>query len=241
MKNQKSLKSHLFSFSKKIEKSGFSISTIESKKQNLSVFSKWLSEEGLEDILPSQFEKKHLAKFKNKLTKKGLSSKTVTRYLKTIEDLIEYLGEKKIDTPLLKEECESDVQRVVNHYFKTKGYSLEDIKQNAKKKKIIYSRYTRAAKDLLELAGSVKKANSAIDKVALWAKSRNLDYAIETVFKKWPEIKNLKPREKKITPFFRGDPMVWSKNKEKWYVINKTGDWLEFAGEKDEIDWKEED
>jgi hypothetical protein len=45
------------------------------------------------------------------------------------------------------------------------------------------------------LAGSVEKAKEAIAKVAEWAKSRNLDYAIETVFKKWLELDKLKPKE----------------------------------------------
>ncbi len=136
---------------------------------------------------------------------------------------------------------ESDVQQIVNHYFYSKGFTLEEIKENAKKRKIVYSRYTKPAKDLLYLAGSVKKATNAIDKVASWAKSRNLDYAIETIFKKWPEINKLKPKEKKIKPYFRGNPMVWSKTKQKWYVINSDGDWLEFAGKKEEMEWKEED
>ncbi len=140
-----------------------------------------------------------------------------------------------------KKKEENDIQKIVNHYFYTRGFSLEEVKENAKKKKIIYSRYTKPAKDLLYLAGSVEKAKKAIDKVSQWAESRGLDYAIETVFKKWPEINKLKPKEKKIKPYFRGDPMIWSKTKEKWFVINKEGDWLEFAGDKKEIEWKEEE
>ncbi len=140
-----------------------------------------------------------------------------------------------------RKEEENDIQKIVNHYFCSKGFSLEEIKENAKKRKIIYSRYTKPAKDLLYLAGSVKKAQNAIDKVAIWAKSRNLDYAIETVFKKWPELNKLKAKEKKLKPYFRDDPMIWSKNKQKWFVINKDGDWLEFAGKKEEIKWKEEE
>lgn len=110
---------------------------------------------------------------------------------------------------------ESRIQQIVNHYFYSKGLNLEEIKENAKKKKIIYSRFTRPAKQLLELAGSVKKAKKAIDTVASWAKSRNLDYAIETVFKKWLELDRLKPKEVVKKPFYRGDPMVWSATKRK--------------------------
>lgn len=133
---------------------------------------------------------------------------------------------------------ETAIQKIVNHYFFTKGLTLNQIKEDAKKKKIIYSRFTRPAKQLLELAGSVRKAKNAITKVAEWAKSRNLDYAIETVFKKWLELDRLKPKEIVKKPYFLGNPMVWSETKRKWYVISPEGDWLEFAGREEEIEWR---
>ena len=133
---------------------------------------------------------------------------------------------------------ETSIQKVVNHYFCTKGLSLEKIKKDAKKKKIIYSRFTRPAKDLLELAGSTLKAKKAITTVADWAKSRNLDYAIETVFKKWLELDRLKPKEIVKKPFYLGNPMVWSETKRKWFVIDKDDRWLEFADKESEIKWK---
>ena len=132
----------------------------------------------------------------------------------------------------------TDIQRVVNHYFFTKGLSLEEIKLSAKKRKIIYARYVRPAGDLLKLAGSLKKALEAIDKVAIWAKSRGLEYSIETVFKKWPELDRLKPKEVIKKPFYQGNPMVWSETKKKWYVITPEGEWLEFAGDEKEIEWR---
>ena len=133
---------------------------------------------------------------------------------------------------------ETAIQKIVNHYFYTKGLSLDKIKKDAKKQKIIYSRFTRPAKQLLELAGNVTKAKKAITTVSQWAKSRNLDYAIETVFKKWLELDRLKPKEIVKKPFYRDDPMVWSQAKRKWYVIDKDGKWLEFADKKSEIKWK---
>lgn len=133
---------------------------------------------------------------------------------------------------------ETDIQKIVNHYFYSKGLSLDEIKKNAKKRKIIYSRYTRPAKQLLELAGSIKKAKNAIDKVAQWAQSRDLDYAIETVFKKWLELDKLKPKEIIKKPFYQGTPMIWSQTKNKWYVVNEEGDWREFAGDENDIEWK---
>ena len=118
-----------------------------------------------------------------------------------------------------KQQEETNIQQVVNHFFYSKGLSLEKIKRDAKKKKIVYSRFTRPAKQLIELAGSVRKAKSAITTVAQWAQSRGLDYAIETVFKKWLELDRLKPKEVVKKPFFRGDPMVWSETKKKWFVV----------------------
>ncbi len=137
-----------------------------------------------------------------------------------------------------KQQEETAIQRIVNHYFYTKGLSLEQIKKDARKKKIVYSRFVRPAKQLLELAGSARKAEAAITKVADWAKSRKLDYAIETVFKKWLELDRLKPKEIVKKPYFQGDPLVWSGAKNKWYVISKYGDWLEFAGKEDEVEWR---
>ena len=132
----------------------------------------------------------------------------------------------------------NEIQRIVNHYFYTKGLTLKEVKENAKKRKIIYSRYVKPAKQLLELAGSFKKAIEAIDKVAAWAKSRNLDYTIETVFKKWLELDRLKPKEIIKKPYFQGNHMVWSQTRKKWYVIDEGGQWLEFAGEEKEIEWR---
>jgi len=133
---------------------------------------------------------------------------------------------------------ETAVRQVVTHYFETKGLSLAELKQNAKKRKIIYSRYTKPAKQLLELAGSLEKAKEAIDRVAKWAKSRNLDYTIETVFKRWLELDRLKPKEIVKKPYYRENPMVWSQAHRKWYVINEEGSWLEFAGKEEDIEWK---
>ena len=133
---------------------------------------------------------------------------------------------------------ETAIRQIVTYYFESKDLSLEELKKNAKKRKIVYSRYTKPAKQLLELSGSIEKAKKAIDIVADWAKSRNLDYVIETVFKKWLELDRLKPKEIVKKPFYYKDPMVWSETKKKWYVISPEGEWLEFAGEKQDIEWR---
>jgi hypothetical protein len=90
----------------------------------------------------------------------------------------------------------------------------------------------------LELAGSVEKAKEAIDKVAKWATTRKLDYSIETVFKKWLELDRLRPKEVVKKPFYRGDPMIFSEIKKKWFVISKYGEWLEFADKESTIEWR---
>jgi len=154
-------------------------------------------------------------------------AKKIEEYLK--KGKIKYYEELKEKTA---------IRSIVTHYFQTKDISLNELKKSAKKRKIIYSRFTKPAKQLLELAGSVEKSKEAIDKVAEWAKSRNLDYAIETVFKKWLELDRLKPKEVVKKPYFQGNPMVWSETKRKWYVISPEGEWLEFAGKEKEIEWR---
>ena len=132
---------------------------------------------------------------------------------------------------------ETAIQNIIAHFFQTKGLGLQELKENAKKRKIIYSRYTKPAKQLLELAGSVEAAKEAITKIAVWANSRKLDYTIETVFKKWLELDRLKPKEIVKKPFYRGNPMIWSETKKKWFVI-KDGEWLEFADKESTMEWR---
>jgi len=155
------------------------------------------------------------------------------------EKIEEFLKKKKIKYyEDLKEE--QAIRVIITHYFETKGVSLDKLKKDAKKRKIIYSRFTKPAKQLIELTGSVENAKKAITKVADWAKSRKLDYAIETVFKKWLELDTLKPKEIVKKPFFQNRPIIWSQTRNKWYVLDKYGEWLEFAGKKEEIEWRVE-
>lgn len=159
---------------------------------------------------------------------------------KNAKKIEEFIKKNKIsDFEELKEE--TAIQNIIAHFFESKGVGLQELKNNAKKRKIIYSRFTKPAKQLLELAGSVKKAKEAIDKVASWANTRKLDYAIETVFKKWLELDRLKPKEIVKKPFYKGNPMIWSETKKKWFVISKYGEWLEFADKENTIEWKIKD
>jgi DNA polymerase/3'-5' exonuclease PolX len=149
----------------------------------------------------------------------------------------EYIKKQKI-TYFEELQEETAIRQIITHFFYSKGLGLQELKENAKKRKIIYSRFTKPAKQLLELAGSIEKSKEAIDKVAAWANSRKLDYTIETVFKKWLELDRLKPKEVVKKPFYKGDPMIYSQAKRKWYVISKQGEWLLYAGKESEIEWR---
>lgn len=153
--------------------------------------------------------------------------------------IVEYIKTKKIVRyEELKKERTLQLQQIVTHYFETKGLSLQWLKQNSKSRAIQYQRFAKPAEQLLDLAGSVEKAKVAMTKVAEWAKTRKLDYSIETVFKKWLELDSLKPKEIVKKAFYKNKPMVWSEQKKKWFVITPEGDWLEFAGEKKDIEWR---
>ena len=156
---------------------------------------------------------------------------------KNAKKIEEYIKKQKI-TEFDELNEETAIQNIIAHFFQTKGVGLQELKNNAKKRNIIYSRYTKPAKQLLDLAGSIDEAKKAMEKVAAWANSRKLDYTIETVFKKWLELDRLKPKEIVKKPFYRGDPMIFSATKKKWFVISKYGEWLEFADKESSIEWK---
>lgn len=127
----------------------------------------------------------------------------------------------------------TNVQQVVNHFFVLKGWDNKG-KEYYKTNKIIYARFLRPAKDLLDLCeNNIDEANLCLSKVADWAKSRELDWSIETVFKKWYDIDKLKPKEKK--PYLGGFRAFQKNN--QWYVIKDSGEINMWAGKK-EVVWK---
>jgi ribosomal protein S13 len=171
--------------------------------------------------------------------KKGTKGITEIKGIgKSIAEKIEEFLEKKKIEYLEQLEQETAIRQVITHYFQTKNISLDQLKKSARKKDIVYSRYTKPAKQLIELAGSVQKAQKAISVVADWANSRKLDYSIETVFKKWLELDRLKPKEVVKKPFYNNNPLVWSEAKKKWFVVDQTNTWLEFADDEKEIEWR---
>ena len=89
-----------------------------------------------EDI--SQIYKKEGLKGLEKISGIGKSiARKIEEYLK--REKIKYYEELKEETA---------IRQIITHYFKTKGLSLEELKRDAKKRKIIYSRYTKPAKQL---------------------------------------------------------------------------------------------
>ena len=79
----------------------------------------------------------------------------------------------------------TEIQQIVNHYFYTKGYTLEEVKEYSKTGEIKYARYVRSAKQLLELTDTVENAKKELDKISTWANDNGLEYSIETVIKRY--------------------------------------------------------
>jgi len=124
------------------------------------------------------------------------------------------------------------VHSLVNYFFELKGWADKD-KSFYQKRKIIYSRFTRPAKELLNLCEQdLEEAKQCLKKIADWADSRELGWGIETTFKKWYELDLLKPKEKK--PYYENNRAFQMSG--KWWVLMPNGEKKEFAGsEKDFI------
>ena len=125
-------------------------------------------------------------------------------------------------------------QDIVNYFFELKGWDNKS-KEFYAKNKIIYGRYTKPAKELLFLCdNNLNEARECLDKLSKWAISHDLDWSIETVFKKWYDIDHLKIKEKK--PFIEGQRAF--KKLSKWYLIDRTGEIKEYVGSLDKIEYK---
>ena len=127
-------------------------------------------------------------------------------------------------------------QEIVNYFFELKGWGNKE-KDFYSENKIVYARYVRPAKELLELCEqNVSDAKECLNKVSIWAKSRDLDWSIETVFKKWYELDFLKPKEKK--PHFDGCRIFQKTIGGKWWIV-RNGEIKELGRplKKEEILW----
>lgn len=128
------------------------------------------------------------------------------------------------------------VKELVNFFFEKKGWSNKE-KSFYKDKKIIYGQHSRAAKQLLELCdNNLDEAKQCISKISEWAKSRELDWSINTVFKKWYDIDILKPKDKK--PYIDGMRAFQKVEGGKWYVVGRDGETKEYGQKPKEIIYK---
>lgn len=136
------------------------------------------------------------------------------------------------NTSEITSDIATPLQSVVNYFYELKGWDYKE-----KKYKSIYARYTKPAKELLELCdGNIKEAQFCIKKVCDWANSRDLDWGIETVFKKWYDIDKLMPARKEKKPYYMGNRMFKMGN--QWKVIMPNGEIKTYADNINKIEYK---
>jgi len=90
---------------------------------------------------------------------------------------------------------ETAIRQIVTYFFETKGVNLEQLKNDAKKRDIVYSRFTKPPNSYWSWPARSSGQGCHKNRGRL-ANSRKLDYAIETVFKKWLELDRLQPKER---------------------------------------------
>lgn len=141
----------------------------------------------------------------------------------------ERVKEKKYQPPT---PSRGEAPKIVNHFFELKGWADKG-KEFYTKNKIIYGRFIRPAGDILEVCeGNLEYAKDRVSKVAAWANSRELDWSLETVIKKFMDIDQLQEKEKK--PYWKGNPM-YKDHSGRWKVIMKDGRHLSYHSKLSEI------
>jgi len=117
--------------------------------------------------------------------------------------LIETNNNNKNDKKYKKEEeskyitpPETDIQKIVNYYKCSKGVPLDDKSWD----KINYARYSKSAKNLIEILGNIEEVNMCIGEIKKRMDNSGLSWTLETVAK-WAhdykiEIKNKEIKEK---------------------------------------------
>lgn len=119
---------------------------------------------------------------------------------------------------------------IVKYYFKKKDYEPDE-----REFKLLFKSFKNEADKVLRLGKHSDKIKKKIDQTKEWAESRGLDWSLGTVVKKWCD--NLKPKEEKKKPYYNGMRMY--KKGDTWFVMpNDGGEHMEFAGSKDDIEWK---
>jgi hypothetical protein len=124
------------------------------------------------------------------------------------------------------------IQEIVDYFFELKGWQDSDIKE----KKVIYSRYVKPAKDLLDLCNdNVGGAKKRLEIIKNWADSQEIEWGIETVFKRWLDLEKL-PQEREKKAFINNSRAYQKGN--KWFIIYPNGEHKEFVGDKKDIIFK---
>lgn len=120
---------------------------------------------------------------------------------------------------------------LVNYFFVLKGWN-DKPKDFYSKHKIIYARFMKPASQIMELCDKdFAYAKDRVERVFHWAESRELDWGLETVIKKFLDIDKLTEKEKK--PTWKGMPMY--KRGGKWWVITDNGEHKQFTNKLSEI------
>lgn len=124
------------------------------------------------------------------------------------------------------------IQEIVDYFFELKEWNKEKLIEN----KIIYSRYVKPAKELLGLCeDNIEIAKKRLDIIKNWANSQELEWTIETVFKRWFDLEKL-PQEKEKKPYIENN-RAYQKGS-KWFIIMPNGEHKEFIGDKNSIIYK---
>lgn len=118
---------------------------------------------------------------------------------------------------------------IISEYLKTKGILLD---LDTPSHRIVYRRSLRAAKELLECAGGdVAKALEGLHRVSRWAKSKRLDYSLETTVKRYLEDNT--PEQRPYINQYGKRYDLRLRNGE-WFVLDN-GRWYKYSGSKKDI------
>jgi len=173
---------------------------------------------------------------KDPLSNKGVSEKRSGCIQEIPQGVSETISKKNplSKNYLSKNNSVAPINEIISYFFDLKGWGNKS-KDFYAKNKIIYSRYTKSAKELYFLCDNdIEEVNKCLDIMAKWADSRELDWGIETIFKKWYDIDKLKPKEKK--PYYEGNRVFDMAGKK--YVLMPNGDKLQFAGSTSSLKYK---
>ena len=123
------------------------------------------------------------------------------------------------------------MQEVIDYYFQ-----LKNVKPNPSQRQHSYGYHARHANALLDMTDhrSVAAATDALRIVAEWADSINRNWEISTAVKYFLQLDDLKPKKE---PYYNDWPMKKRDDNGQWFVVIN-GEWLKFAGEEEEIEWR---